>query len=126
AAERIAVAYRPLDAVTDAAAALAPGAPLVWEAAPGNLCYTFERGDRAAVAAGFAAAAHIVEIELVNNRLVVAPIEPRAAIGSYDSANNSFELLLTGQGVHSLRQQLAEAVFHIPLDKIRVHAPDVG
>ena len=49
--------------------------------------YRFERGDKAAVEAAFAAAAHIVEIELVNNRLVVAPIEPRAAIGSYDAAD---------------------------------------
>src|SRR5579872_6156509 len=126
AAERIEVAYRPLDAVTDATAALQPGAPQVWDEAPGNLSYTFERGDRAAVAAAFAAAAHAVEIELVNNRLVVAPIENRAAIARYDAASDSFDLLLTGQGVHSLRQQLAESVFRIPADKMRVHAPDVG
>ena len=126
AAERIAVDYRPVDAVTDAAAALEPGAPLLWDEAPGNLAYTFERGDRAAVATAFAAAAHIVEIELVNNRVVVAPIEPRAAIGRYDSASDSFDLLLTGQGVHSLRQQLADAVFHVAHERIRVHCPDVG
>ena len=72
AAERIAVEYRPLPAVVDAAAALAPGAPPIWDEAPGNLCYRFQRGDRAAVEAAFAAAAHIVEIELVNNRLVAA------------------------------------------------------
>jgi carbon-monoxide dehydrogenase large subunit len=68
----------------------------------------------------------VVEIELVNNRLVVAPIEPRAAIGHYDAAANRLELLLTGQGVHSLRQQLANAVFHVPPDRILVRAPDVG
>ncbi len=79
AAERIAVAYRPLPAVVDATAALAAEAPLLWEEAPGNLSYRFERGDKAAVDAAFAGAAHTVEIELVNNRLVVAPIEPRAA-----------------------------------------------
>ena len=60
-------------------------APLLWDEAPGNLSYRFERGDKAAVEAAFAGAAHVVEIELVNNRLVVAPIEPRAAIGSYDA-----------------------------------------
>ena len=86
AAERIAVAYRPLPSVVDAAAALAPGAPLLWDEAPGNLSYRFERGDREAVEKAFAAAAHSVEIALVNNRLVVVPIEPRAAIGSYDAA----------------------------------------
>src|SRR5947207_2163928 len=126
AAELIAVTYRPLPAVVDATAALAAGAPLLWDEAPGNLCYRFERGDKAAVEAAFAAAAHVVEIELVNNRLVVAPIEPRAAIGHYDSAADRFELLLTGQGVHSLRQQLAHAVFHMPPDRIVVRAPDVG
>ncbi|MGH7053973.1 MAG: xanthine dehydrogenase family protein molybdopterin-binding subunit, partial [Stellaceae bacterium] len=89
-------------------------------------CYRFERGDRAAIEAAFAAAAHSVEIELVNNRLVVAPIEPRAAIGTCDAAADRLELLLTGQGVHSLRRQLAEAVFHLPPERITVRAPDVG
>ena len=103
-----------------------PEAPLLWEEAPGNLSYRFERGDKAAVEAAFAAAAHIVEIELVNNRLVAAPIEPRAAIGTYDAAADRFDLLLTGQGVHSLRQQLAERCFNIPPDRITVRAPDVG
>jgi carbon-monoxide dehydrogenase large subunit len=126
AAELIKVAYRPLPAVVDAMAALARGAPLLWDEAPGNLSYRFERGDKTAVEAAFAGAAHIVEIELVNNRLVVAPIEPRAAIGHYDAAADRLELLLTGQGVHSLRQQLAAAVFHMPPDRIVVHAPDVG
>src|SRR5436305_1167882 len=126
AAERVAVAYRPLPAVVDAIAALAAEAPLLWEEAPGNLSYRFERGDKAAVGAAFAGATHIVEIELVNNRLVVAPIEPRAAIGHYDAAGDRLELLLTGQSVHSLRQQLADAVFHLPADRIVVRAPDVG
>jgi carbon-monoxide dehydrogenase large subunit len=126
AAERIAVAYRPLPAVVDAMAALAKEAPLLWDEAPGNLSYRFERGDKAAVEAALSGAAHIVEIELVNNRLVVVPIEPRAAIGHYDAAADRLELLLTGQGVHSLRQQLADAVFHMPADRILVRAPDVG
>ena len=122
AAERVELAFRPLPAVVDAREALAAQAPLLWDEAPGNLSYRFERGDKAA----FAEAAHIVEIELVNNRLVVAPIEPRAAIGTYDAAADTFDLLLTGQGVHSLRRQLAEAVFNMPPDHITVRAPDVG
>ncbi|MBV9150479.1 MAG: xanthine dehydrogenase family protein molybdopterin-binding subunit [Alphaproteobacteria bacterium] len=126
AAELIAVRYRPLPAVVDAPTALMAGAPLLWDEAPGNVSYRFERGDKPAVEAALAAAAHTIEIELVNNRLVVAPIEPRAAIGQYDAAADRFELLLTGQGVHSLRQQLANAVFHIPPDRITVRAPDVG
>jgi carbon-monoxide dehydrogenase large subunit len=125
-AERVAVVYQPLPAVVDASEALAASAPVLWEEAPGNLSYRFERGDRAAVDAAFAAAAHIIEIELVNNRLVVAPIEPRAAIGSYDAAADTFDLLLTGQGVHSLRRQLAATVFNMPPEHITVGAPDVG
>jgi len=68
AAERIAVEYRPLDAVVDAAAALLPDAATIWDDAPGNLCFRFQRGDRDATRAAFAGAAHIAEIELVNNR----------------------------------------------------------
>ena len=126
AAELIAVDYRVLPAVVDAPAAREPGAPLVWDEAPGNLSYRFERGDKAAVDAAMATAAHVIELDLVNNRLVVTPIEPRAAIGQYDSATGDFDLLLTGMGVQSLRAQLAESVFHIPPERIRVHAPDVG
>ncbi len=126
AAERIAVEYRPLAAVADAAAALLPGAPAIWDEAPGNLSYRFQRGDEAATRAAFAAAARIVEVELVNNRLVPTPIEPRAAIGNYDSAAGRLDLLLTGQGVHSIRNQLAEAVFRMPTERIQLAAPDVG
>jgi carbon-monoxide dehydrogenase large subunit len=126
AAERVTVAYRQLPAVVDGVAALRPEAPLLWDEEPGNLSYRFERGDKRAVEAALAGAAHTVEIELVNNRLVVVPIEPRAAIGDYDGAADRLQLLLTGQGVHSLRQQLADAVFHLPSDRIQVRAPDVG
>ena len=126
AAERIAVEYRPLFAVVEASAALMLRSPVIWEEAPGNLSYRFQRGDRVTTEAAFAEAAHIVEVELVNNRLVPTPIEPRAAIGSYDTATDRLHLLLTGQGVHSVRNQLAEAVFHIAPEHIRVTAPDVG
>jgi carbon-monoxide dehydrogenase large subunit len=126
AAELIAVAYRMLPAVVDASAALLPNAPLLWDAAPGNLSYRFEKGDKAAVDAAMASAAHIVELELVNNRLIVAPVEPRAAIGQYDAVSDRFDLLLSGMGVQSLRAQLADSVFHMPAERIRVRAPDVG
>ncbi len=126
AAERIAVEYRPLDAVVAAAAALLPDAARIWDEAPGNLCFRFQRGDRDAVRAAFGRAAQIVEVELVNNRLVPTPIEPRAAIGNYDAAAGRLDLLLTGQGVHSIRNQLAEAVFRMPAERIQLAAPDVG
>jgi aerobic carbon-monoxide dehydrogenase large subunit len=126
ASELITVEYHPLDAVTDAPAALRPGASTIWDEAPGNLCFRFPRGDKEAVDAAFARAAQIAEIELVNNRLAPTPIEPRAAIGRYDAATGGFDLLLTGQGVHSIRSQLAQSVFHLPDEQIRLTAPDVG
>src|SRR5947208_570552 len=83
-------------AVAAGEAGLLPGAPAIWDEAPENLSYRFQRGDEAATRVAFAAAAHIVEIDLVNNRLVPTPIEPRAAIGNYDAAAGRFDLLLTG------------------------------
>jgi carbon-monoxide dehydrogenase large subunit len=126
AAELVEIDYEPLPAVTDAPAALEPGAPQLWDEAPGNLSYRFQRGNPAAVAEAMARAAHIVELELVNNRVVVAPVETRAAIGSYDPASGSFHLLFTGQGVHSIQHQLADAVFKLPRERFHLEAPDVG
>ncbi|MGE0714244.1 MAG: xanthine dehydrogenase family protein molybdopterin-binding subunit [Alphaproteobacteria bacterium] len=125
AAELVQVDYEPLPVVVDSRDALAPGAPTLWPEAPGNLAFRFQRGDRAATEAAFAAAARTVEVELVNNRVVVASIEPRAAIGRYDAGTRGFDLLVTGQGVHGIRRQLA-TVFGVAADRFRVRAPDVG
>jgi carbon-monoxide dehydrogenase large subunit len=126
AAEQVVVEYEPLGAVVDARAALAPDAPQIWAEAPGNLAYHVERGDGAAVAQAMQQAAHVVEVEVLNNRVVVAPIEPRAGIARYDSASDTMMLELTGQGLHGIRRQLAEFVFWVPLERIQLHAPDVG
>ena len=82
AAEAVQVDYEPLPALIDAHAAIAPGAMQLHEAAPGNICFRWVRGDEAAVAAAFAGAAHVVAIELGNNRLIGAAIEPRAVIAA--------------------------------------------
>ncbi len=124
--ELIEVDYEGLPAVVDSRKALAPGAPEIWGEAPGNLSYVFEKGDRTAVDAAFAGAAHVVELDIVNNRVSPAPTEPRAAIGSYDGATDTLNLLLTGQGVHGIRGQLASAVFKVAEDKLNVAAPFVG
>ncbi|MBW0004856.1 MAG: xanthine dehydrogenase family protein molybdopterin-binding subunit [Hyphomicrobiales bacterium] len=126
AAEQIAVEYDELPAVTDSAAAIEAGAPLVWDQAPGNIAFRFQKGDRDAVDAAFATAARIVELDLVNNRVVAAPLEPRAAIGSFDAQEETLRLVLTGQGVHGIRDQLARDVFHLPPERIHLVAPDVG
>src|ERR1043166_1609478 len=126
AAELIHIEYEALPAVVNAEAALRAGAPQIWQEAPDNLVFAFEKGDRAATAAAFARARHIAEIELVNNRVVAAPLETRAAVGRYDENSQSFHLTLTGQAVHAMRRQLAEHVFHVPEARIHLHAPDVG
>jgi carbon-monoxide dehydrogenase large subunit len=126
AAELVEVGYEPLPCVVEAADALAPGAPVVWDDVPGNLAYRFEKGNREAVAAAMAGAAHCVAVELVNNRLIIAPLEHRGALATYDPVTESFALTLSGQGVHGIRRDLAEVMFGIPLDRLQVDAPDVG
>jgi carbon-monoxide dehydrogenase large subunit len=124
AAEAIAVEYETLPAVVESRAALAPGAPQLWPEAPGNCAFRFERGDRAATEAGFAAAAHVITLELINNRVHALPMEPRTAVARY--AGGQFDLLLSGMGVHGIRRQLAKDVFHLPEADFRLHCPDVG
>ncbi|HVC60468.1 MAG TPA: xanthine dehydrogenase family protein molybdopterin-binding subunit [Acetobacteraceae bacterium] len=124
AAERMSVDYRVLPPVVDAPAALLPGAPELWNQAPGNLSYRFQKGDAGAVQAVMHAAAHVVELELVNNRVVISAIESRGAIGQHDAGG--FHLTFSGAGVHALRAQLADSVFRVPQAQMRVSCPDVG
>ncbi|MDH3670855.1 MAG: xanthine dehydrogenase family protein molybdopterin-binding subunit [Gammaproteobacteria bacterium] len=126
AAELVDIDYDPLPAVTDAKKALESGAPLVWDDIPSNLCVDFEAGDQAEVNAAFARAERIVSVDLVNNRVTATPIEPRGAIGQYDREQDKFTLVSNAQNVHSNRNQLAEKVFHLPPEKIRHVAYDVG
>ena len=126
AVEGVDVRYAPLPCIVDPLQAMAPGAPQLWDDVPGNVSFRFQKGDQAAVQAAFASAAHVVELELVNNRLIIAPLEHRAAIGDYDSATEIFHLLLSGQGVHGIRQPLADTVFRVPPERIQVSCPDVG
>lgn len=126
AAERIEVDYEPLPSVVDGGAALAEGAPSLWDEVPGNLVYHVQRGDHAAVAEAMKRAAHIVEVDVTNNRVIVVPLEPRAGIARYDAATDTMELELTGQGLHGIRRQLAEFIFKVAPERIQLHAPDVG
>ena len=126
AAELIEVDYEPLQAVVDGGAALADGAPVLWDQAPGNLAFHLQKGDHAVVARAMQDAAHVVAVEVMNNRVVVVPIEPRAGIARYDAATDTLDLELTGQGLHGIRRQLAEFVFKVPAERIQLHAPDVG
>ena len=126
AAEAIAVDYDVLPAATSMAAALAPGAPLLHEGAPGNVCYDWHIGDLAVNRAAFAQAKHVVEFELVNNRLIPNAMEPRAAIGDYDRTTDQHTLFTTSQNPHVIRLLMGAFVLQIPEHKLRVVAPDVG
>jgi carbon-monoxide dehydrogenase large subunit len=126
AGEAAVISYEPLPCVTVATAALKPDAPQLWPQAPGNSAFLFHKGDAAAVAAAMAQAAHVVECDLFNNRVVAASIETRAAIGFHDRKTDRFLLSLTGQAVHDTRKVLAGSVFKIPLERMRVVVPDVG
>ena len=73
-----------------------------------------------------AGAAHVVECELVNNRVVAAPLETRGALGEFDAASDRLHLTASAAGAHAIRDLLADAVFHIPRERLRVSIPDVG
>lgn len=125
AAEAIAVDYDILPAVVDMEAALTGGA-LVHDDAPGNLCYDWELGDEADIAAEFERAPHVVSIDITNNRLIPNAMEPRAAIGDYDGATGEYTLYTTSQNPHLTRLLMGAFVLQIPEHKLRVVAPDVG
>ena len=124
AAEAIAVDYAPLPAVTDTKTASQPGQPQVWDEAPNNICYVWEKGDRAAADVAIETADHVVEIEVVNNRIVVNAMEPRGAVGVWDG--DRFTLYAPSQGVHSIKRQLANNIFNMPPEKFHVVTRDVG
>ncbi len=125
AAEAIEVEYEELASASDLATALDAGQPEVW-AGTKNLCFDWEVGDKAKTDALFAGAAHVTTRRLVNNRVVVASMEARAALGSYDAAEQKFSLFTNTQGSWLVKGLLANAVFKLPEDKFRVVTPDVG
>ena len=126
AAAAVVVELDPLPAASDVAAALAPGAPAIWPDAPGNVAFDWADSDAAAVEAAFAGAAHVARVRLHDTRLAPAAMEPRAAIGRWDPADGRYTLIASTQGVAVVRRLLAEGVFRIPVQQLRVVTPDVG
>jgi len=126
AAERIEVDYEMLPSVVNPVDALKKGAPQIHDEAPGNKCYTWALGDKAAVDAAFAKAAHVTKLDLVNNRLIPNAIEPRAAVASYSRADDAYTLYVTSQNPHVERLLMTAFVLGLPEHKVRVIAPDVG
>ncbi len=126
AAELIELDATPLPAVTDARAAGATEAPRLHDAVPENLCLDWESGDVAAVEAAFARAAHVARLEIENNRIVISPIEPRAALAEYDTDSDRFTLHVGSQGVFGLRNNIAGDILRIDRERLRVRTYDVG
>ena len=126
AAEKIVVDYGVLPAVIDVAGAAKAGQRHIHEAAPNNTVYNWHLGDKAATDAAFASAAHVTKIDLVNNRLIPNAMEPRAALGDYDSGTDTMTLYTTSQNPHVARVVLSAFVGLAPENKLRVIAPDVG
>ncbi|HCU91137.1 MAG TPA: carbon monoxide dehydrogenase [Gammaproteobacteria bacterium] len=126
AAELIEFEYEELPAIVDTASALAPDSPQIWEEAPNNLSFDWEIGDQAATAAAFAEAAHVVEIDTIQNRLVPSAMEPRALVCEYDAASEEYTMYVSHQAPHLARFFHARSNLNIPEHKLRVVAPDVG
>ena len=126
ASELIEVDYQDLPAITKMTEALAEGALQLHDDVPGNLCFDWEIGDKAATEEAFAKAHHITKLDIVNNRLIPNALEPRAAIGEYDDSNESLTLYTTSQNPHVARLVLAAFIGLGPENKLRVVAPDVG
>ncbi|BBK36068.1 carbon monoxide dehydrogenase [Allostella sp. ATCC 35155] len=126
AAELVEIDYQPLPATTETATAGDADQPLVWDEAPGNICFDWAQGDAEGVDAAFAKAHKTVSVELVNNRLVVNSMEPRGAIGDYQKGDGRFVLHTSSQGPHLIRSQLAGTILKVPEHRVRVVTQDVG
>jgi len=125
AAELIEVEYEPLPVVVSTAAASEPGAPLVWDDCPDNICFVELMGDKAATDAAFERAHHIVKCSFVINRAAATTMEPRGCIASYNAADDHYVLHTGLQRAFNYRSQLAN-IIKVPESKIRLIAGDIG
>ncbi len=131
AAELVEIDYEPLQAVADIRDAIAPDAVQLWPEAPGNVAIDFVAPQGSydaqlqAVERAFAAAAHVVDVTEINQRIVVASMETRGGTASYDSAKDTYLLRAPSQGARMLRDQLA-ASLNLPIEKLRLLTGDVG
>ncbi|MCF6232152.1 MAG: xanthine dehydrogenase family protein molybdopterin-binding subunit [Rhodobacteraceae bacterium] len=128
AAEAIDLDITDLPAVVNMRAALVDGSPKVHDDLTSNLCYDwgFVEENRDAVDAAIKGAAHVTTLELVNNRLIANPMEPRVCIGDYDRSSGDSTLFTTSQNPHVVRLLMGAFVLGIPEHKLRVVSPDVG
>ena len=126
AAELIAVEYEVLPAVVGAEAALAAGAPAVWDDNPGNEAFFHEVGDRAEVDSAFAKADHVVRHKTIINRVTANSMEPRGCLAEYDRDQDRYTIRCTVQSVHGTRAALADRIFELPHHHFRVVCENMG
>jgi len=126
AAELIAVEYEVLPAVVGAEAALAAGAPAVWDDNPGNEAFFHEVGDRAEVDSAFAKADHVVRHKTIVNRVTANSMEPRGCLAEYDRDQDRYTIRCTVQSVHGTRAALADRIFELPHHHFRVVCENMG
>jgi carbon-monoxide dehydrogenase large subunit len=125
AAEAVVLDIDPLPAVTSPEEAIKPDAPLLYDHIPNNVALDYHYGDAAKIDAAFAAAAHVTKLDIVNTRVAVVAMEPRAALASYDKASERFTIQVPTQGVSGNRATLAKNM-NLPNEKVRVLTANVG
>ncbi|MFM1817037.1 MAG: carbon monoxide dehydrogenase large chain [Pseudomonadota bacterium] len=125
AAELVEIEYDPLPAAVGTGDVTQPGAPLVWDDCPDNICYVQQYGDKEATDRAFAEADHVVSQRFVINRVTAATMEPRACLGHYDRADDRYTVRMTAQRPFRMRQLIAQ-VMQVPESKVRLIAGDVG
>jgi aerobic carbon-monoxide dehydrogenase large subunit len=126
AAEAVVVDIDPLPAVTDPQEASQPGAPQLYDHIPNNVALDYHFGDAARVEAAFADAAHVTRLDIVNTRVAVVAMEPRAALASYDKVTERFTIQLPTQGVAGNRTNLAKNILKVPNEKVHLLTANVG
>ena len=124
--DAIQVDYEPLPVVMDAKRATEPGAPLVHDDVPNNVGWTWALGDKEACDKAFAEAEHVVELELVNQRLIPTAVEPRATVAQWNAATEEMTVWTTSQNPHIIRLLLSAFTLGVPENRLRVISPDVG
>lgn len=125
AAEAVMVDYEELPMVVDIASAVAEGAPLVCDAATGNIAAEMRHGSAEATAAAFAKASHVVALDIVNQRVVALTIEPRSVLADFDPASERITIRMSTQMPSGVRDSVCDAI-GLPKEKVRVVVGDVG
>ena len=125
AAERVIVDYEDLDVVVDGRAALDTSAPQLWPSVPGNVALDWEGGDAGTTGTAFARAAHVTRLDIVNNRVVIAPMETRGVVAEYEPRDGRFTIRTPSQGVSHLLAPLARSL-GVAESRVRVITGDVG